>query len=311
MLEFLRGKRVFGAPFRTTQTSQQRKTESRLRASRKREGPLHPGRFSPLLVFSSFLFETKTVSRCVNLGLSRGNGWTSRPNKRAKGRKRERGKKKSTAGMSRWKLRLQRDRETPALLLLPPKCDDDPPHPRSHKHLSLSSSLPRNKNLENRHKLPTEPEDSQSTTAATVREVFFSKNKKRKKGKSMSSSSNERDVRNTPTSSEDYHHHQVPQSVIAAVSCNGSFRREKKPEPGTGGEWGAPGTRAGGRAGGGGGRGHNATGKIRLSSIPLQLAIVGRQRSYLSTVSTGKVTSKLLKVYLPLGCRDGKVTSNW
>jgi hypothetical protein len=64
----------------------------------------------------------------------------------------------------------------------------------------------------------------------------------------MSSSSNERDVRNTPTSSEDYHHHQVPQSVIAAVSCNGSFRREKKPEPGTGGQWGAPGTRAGGRA---------------------------------------------------------------
>jgi len=74
MLEFLRGKRVFGAPFRTTQTSQQRKTESRLRVSRKREGPLHPGRFSPLLVFSSFLFETKTVSRCVNLGFSRGDG---------------------------------------------------------------------------------------------------------------------------------------------------------------------------------------------------------------------------------------------
>jgi hypothetical protein len=74
MLEFLRGKRVFGAPFRTTQTSQQRKTESRLRGSRKREGPLHPGRFSPLLVFSSFLFETKTVSRCVNPGFSRGNG---------------------------------------------------------------------------------------------------------------------------------------------------------------------------------------------------------------------------------------------
>ncbi len=82
--------------------------------------------------------------------------------------------------------------------------------------------------------------------------------------------------------------------------------QKKKPEPGTGGgEWGAPGTRAGG-----GGRGHNATGKIRLSSIPLQLAIVGRQLSYLSTASTGKVTSKLLKVYLPLGCRDGKVTSN-
>jgi hypothetical protein len=74
MLEFLRRKRVFGAPFRTTQTSQQRKTESRLRGSRKREGSLHPGRFSPLLVFSSFLFETKTVSRCVNLGFSRGNG---------------------------------------------------------------------------------------------------------------------------------------------------------------------------------------------------------------------------------------------
>jgi hypothetical protein len=104
------------------------------------------------------------------------------------------------------------------------------------------------------------------------------------KGKSMTSSSNERDVRNTPTSSEDYQHHQVPQSAIAAVSCNGSFRRRKSRSRGPGGGGGGPG-RAGG---GGGGRGHNATGKIRLSSIPLQLAIVGRQLSYLSTASTGK-----------------------
>jgi hypothetical protein len=125
------------------------------------------------------------------------------------------------------------------------------------------------------------------------------------KGKSMISSSNDRDIRKTPTSSEDYHHHQVPQSAIAAASCNGSFRRRKSRSRGPGGQWGAPGTRAGGR-----GRGHNATGKIRLSSIPLQLAIVGRQLSYISTASTGKVTSKLLKAYLPLGCRDGKVTSN-
>jgi hypothetical protein len=122
------------------------------------------------------------------------------------------------------------------------------------------------------------------------------------KGKSMTSSSNERDIRNTPTSSEDYHHHQVRQSAIAAVPCNGSFRRRKSRSRGPG--------RTGGRAEEEG-RGHNATGKIRLSSIPLQLAIVGRQLSYLSTAATGKVTSKLLKVYLPLGCKDGKVTSNW
>jgi hypothetical protein len=39
---------------------------------------------------------------------------------------------------------------------------------------SLSLSLSLNENLQNRRKLPTEPEDSPSTTAATVIEVFFS-----------------------------------------------------------------------------------------------------------------------------------------
>jgi hypothetical protein len=69
------------------------------------------------------------------------------------------------------------------------------------------------------------------------------------KGKSMISSSNDRDIRNTPTSPEDYHHHQVPQSAIAAVSCNGSFRRRKSRSRGPGGVGAAgdPGGRAGGR----------------------------------------------------------------
>jgi len=106
----------------------------------------------------------------------------------------------------------------------------------------------------------------------------------------------------------------LPPSSSAAICHRGCLLQRllpqrKKAGAGDRGAVGGTGD-PGGRAGGGGGRGHNATGKIRLSSIPLQLAIVGRQRSYLSTASTGKVTSKLLKVYLPLGCRDGKVTSN-
>jgi len=67
------------------------------------------------------------------------------------------------------------------------------------------------------------------------------------KGKSMTSSSNERDIRNTPTDSEDYHHHQVPQSAIAAVSCNGSFRRRKSRSRGTGGGVGGAGDPGGRR----------------------------------------------------------------
>ncbi len=63
------------------------------RASRKREGPLHPGRFSPLLVFSSFLFETKTVSRCVNLGFSRGTAELQGRIREPKAEEREREKK--------------------------------------------------------------------------------------------------------------------------------------------------------------------------------------------------------------------------
>jgi hypothetical protein len=116
--------------------------------------------------------------------------------------------------------------------------------------LALSQKQKPWKPSQTTHRARRQPEHK----AATVREVFFSKNKKRKKGKSMSRSSNERDVRNTPTSSEDYHHHQVPQSVIAAVSCNGSFRRKKSRSRGPGGSGGRRGPgRAGGRAEDGGG----------------------------------------------------------